>query len=269
MTNKTDQTSAAETTTPATHETPTFVVDTTKTPEKPTHRPSGLPGDALMDERRNQYSAHLPLNPLKMSQVPTELRSLPEFVALEAERTAVHEVERSIARQHEAWQLEVQLAQGLHEAAMRDALLNGTPPPPPLALPAWPYQDRPAEILLEFHRVITATEAGLLEENADEYAAAVSEASAEARERLAEAHRLVTEAEAAVKPFDLAGKALQRFRRGRSGDDGEPNDRERRDLRRTRHGRPEADQEEPTDPRVVEQMLQDQHRPPSRRNSPR
>lgn len=230
--------------------------------EEPTHRPTGLPGDALMEERRARYATHLQPNPLRTSQVPSHLRHLPEFVALEAERAAVRAVERDMARRHDDWQKETRRVKAVHAEAQRVALLDGTPPPPLLDVPAWPYADWYDNVLDDFHVVIEATEAGLCEENYAEYLSAVDAESAAVWEEVAEAQRRLEEAQGKLRPLESAGKALKRFRRGH--DAAEPTDAERRAVPPRRYS-PTMDETEKMSPREVEELMLDDRRAPSKR----
>ena len=170
-----------------------------------------IPSDAVLDDRRQRYSAHMPLDPLRRTRVPAALAQQPEFVALAAERQATLDAETRLAGEHAAWQARVQQARAEHREAVRDAALRGTEPPGALRLEVWSHSEHPRSIFDEVHRVIEATEMGVLTEQAPRWARELDHQAAPIRDALGEARAVVRGLEADLQTYDAARDALDRL----------------------------------------------------------
>ncbi|MBS43823.1 hypothetical protein [uncultured Nocardioides sp.] len=182
-------------------------------------KPSQIPTDAVLAERRQRYGHHLPSFPLRRTRVPGLLADRPELAALDAERAAVQAAEARLSGEHADWQSRVQLARAEHQEAQRRAMLDGTEPPPPLVPEPWPYPEHTRATFDAIHAVIEATELGLLEDSARAYAADLAQEAAPSRAELDAARRRVAELEGYLVQFDRAHEILEQVASGRLSDD--------------------------------------------------
>lgn len=200
-------------------------------------KPSAIPTDDVLDERRRRYAHHLPGFPLRRTRVPSLLADRPELADLAAERAAVQAAEARMSAEHADWSRRVQLAKSEHHEAQRRAMLDGTPPPPPLVPEEWPYPAHTRGTFDNLHAVIEATELGVLEENARRYAADLEQLAAPAREALETVRRRARDLEAELGRYDRAREALEHLAGGGLVAEEEPGGADVVDIPRVRYDR--------------------------------
>lgn len=191
---------------------------------------TGVPSDAALRARAKRYRDHFQYYPYRASQLPEILAGLaPEFGVLEQERQAAIKAEASIQARFARWAERRDTRQADHAESVRKAMLADAELPEPLEDEPWRGPENLHFHYDDIHYVILQTEAGLVDEFADELGRRLASASSTHRTRLAKAQRDLAAAEEAVKPFDAAGEFLSPT----TAAPAEPTDAEKRVIRPT------------------------------------
>ena len=183
---------------------------------KPTNRrtpvfSSGVPTDDELAHRRTLYGRHQPTDPIRATRVPPALADREVFRALAGEREAVRAAELRLAREHSELNARNERARTEHAAAQRRAALSGAAPPPPLSVEPWPHVDHPRALFDDVHRVLEATELGILAEAATTWRSELRADLAPVREQIARAREVLADLERRALPVERALEVVEKL----------------------------------------------------------
>jgi hypothetical protein len=171
-------------------------------------RPRDIPSDAVLDQRRARYGRFLQPEVQRRSRIPSLLGGDRQLRALDEERRTVLAAEARLRAEHDELLRANELAKAEHDEATREAMLTGAPPPAPLVLASWAWPEFPRAIFDELHRVISATELGVLAENAPKLSGALAEKAAPVAEALGQAEQAVRDLRDELTQIEAAQEFL-------------------------------------------------------------